>query len=237
MYAAPMPPLCPASPFSPAGFNNLTTNSSLPYMVPFALPMMMDQLTLERTQPIQPPNTASATPASLGSESRYNNTSLMSTTPCTMAPDCAYPTWTDVEIRTSLLLRNLPRGFTRDEVMEVIRTFGLATKVDFLYNPWNLKVKQNCGYAFVNFTTPEAAVEGLNALHGFSWDVQGENVCEVSWCSDHQGLDSHVERYRNSRIMHDSVDDKYKPAIFKNGFRIPFPLPSVALQKPRLRKF
>merc|ERR1712232_1071203 len=103
-------------------------------------------------------------------------------TPSVAAPDCAYPAWADVETRTSLLLRNLPGSFTRDKVMEVLRTLGFGTKVDFLYNPWNLKVKQNCGYAFVNFTTPEGAVECLRTLHGFGWDAQGEHVCEVSWC-------------------------------------------------------
>merc|ERR1712232_995943 len=51
-------------------------------------------------------------------------------------------------------------------------------------------------------------------LHGFNgWGLQSDKVLEVAWCSDNQGLSSHVERYRNSRIMHESVDDAYKPAL------------------------
>jgi hypothetical protein len=206
-------------------------------MVPFGLPMMMEQARRGEMQSTKPSNIVGAMPAFLGSDSRYNQALPMVVTPSTAPPDCAYQAWTDVEVRTSLLLRNLPGSFTRDKVMEVLRTLGLATKVDFLYNPWNLKVKQNCGYAFVNFTTPEAAVECMNRLQGFCWDAQGENTCEVAWCADNQGLDSHIERYRNSRIMHESVDDAYKPALFRHGVRIAFPLPTSAVKKPRLRNF
>merc|ERR1712232_1175430 len=93
----------------------------------------------------------------------------------------------DVDIiKTSLLLRNLPDGCTRSKVMYVLRTLGLTTDIDFLYTPGNLKVKQSCGYAFVNYTTSEAAMECMEKLHGFNdWGVQSEKVCEVEWCSDH----------------------------------------------------
>jgi hypothetical protein len=119
--------------------------------------------------------------------------------------------------------------------MNVLRQQGLAEDVDFLYTPGNLKLKQNCGYAFVNFTKPESAAVCLEKLCGFNWDARGKHVCEVDWCLDHQGIESHVERYRDSRIMHASVEDEYKPAIFRNGVRMPFPSPSKPLHKPRLR--
>jgi len=142
----------------------------------------------------------------------------------------------DVEVRTSLLLRNLPDGLTRSHVMDLLCTQGLAADVDFLYAPGNLKANRSCGYAFVNFTTSVAALACMEKLDGFdNWCVQSEKVCEVVWCNDHQGLTSHVERYRNSRIMHESVDDEYKPAVFKNGFRMPFPRPSKVLHAPHLR--
>jgi hypothetical protein len=206
-------------------------------MVPFTLPIAIEQVTLGEIQRIDYPNIVSSMPAFVGSEFRNNNALPMVVTPSNTPPDCVYPAWTDVEVRTSLLLRNLPGSFTRDKVMEVLRTLGLATKVDFLYNPWNLKIKQSCGYAFVNFTTPEAAVECLQRLHGFCLDVQGEHVCEVQWCTDNQGLHAHVERYRDSRIMHECVNDAYKPALFTNGVRVAFPRPSCVIKKPRLRNF
>lgn len=141
------------------------------------------------------------------------------------------------EVRTSLFLRNLPVALTRSNLMSVLQSQGLATSVDFLYAPVNIKIMQNCGYAFVNFVSPEAAVECMEKMQGFhDWGVEGRSFCEVSWCVDYQGFQSHVERYRNSAIMHESVNEEFKPAIFKDGSRIPFPLPSKPLRAPRLRK-
>jgi hypothetical protein len=242
----PMVQPYPADAFSSASFNVSKIDSGLhgsaQYMMPLGFPMMMMQQKMSAdAQLAQPANMIDTMPTLLGRRCTASKRMAPYTTPL----DCVTPTLdrevsltsaADVEVRTSLLLRNLPDSFMRREVMDVLRTKGLAPKVDFLYTPGNLKIMRNCGYAFVNFATPEAAMECLEKLHGFHWDAEAEHICEVSWCNDHQGLDAHVERYRNSRIMHESVADEYKPALFSNGFRIPFPLPSKVLQRPRLRK-
>jgi hypothetical protein len=139
--------------------------------------------------------------------------------------------------KTSILLRNLPDGFTRTMLMDVLRAQGLARHVDFLYVPADFKNMANYGYAFVNLSTPEAAEECLEKLGGFSgWGMPSDSACETSWCTTHQGLHAYIERYRNSRIMHENVDDEYKPAVFKNGIRIRFPCPTKVIRAPRLRK-
>jgi hypothetical protein len=235
----------------PVGALSAGLPSSLQYMVTFTFPMVMQEATSVVTQPTQrPANMGASMPTLLGSLCRKDSTVSKVKTPYTTAPDHCTPApngeveaatpdlaAAEVETRTSLLLRNLPDGFMRSEVMDMFRAQGLATNVDFLYTPGSIKLKQSCGYAFVNFTTADAARECLEKMHGYSWGAPGGKVCEVTWCEDHQGLDSHVERHRNSTIMHDSVDDEYKPALFSNGFRIPFPIPSKKLRKPRLRKF
>jgi hypothetical protein len=143
--------------------------------------------------------------------------------------------------KTSLLLRKLPAGFTRSQLLSLLRTFGLASKVDFMYVPGKLKVKER-GSAFVNFSTHAAAEDCLSKFQGFSdWCVAGADVaaCEVSWNTDIKGLDAFVERYRNSLLMHESVHDEDKPAVFDKGFRIAFPAPNKDLRAKasRVRKF
>jgi hypothetical protein len=140
--------------------------------------------------------------------------------------------------KTTLLFRNLPDAFTRSSVFRILRVQGLAAKVNFIYVPGCFKNKEYYGYAFVNCISHEAAEEIMERLHSFSnWSIDGcDNTMEVSWCTNHQGLEAHVERYRNSRIMHESVDDEYKPAVYKNGSRLAFPPPTRALRPPRLRK-
>ena len=49
-----------------------------------------------------------------------------------------------------------------------------------------------------------AAAQFWDAFHGFSrwWLSWGNEVCEVSW-STLQGLEAHVELYRNSPLMYE----------------------------------
>lgn len=138
--------------------------------------------------------------------------------------------------KTSLMLGNLPDDFTRSMLMDVLRAQGVANDVNFVYVPADFKSKAHYSYAFVNLSTPEAAEECLNRLNGFSdWGMPSEKACEAAWCTTNQGLDTFVERYRNSRIMHGSVDDEYKPAVFKNGKRVRFPPPTKVVRAPRMR--
>merc|ERR1712066_571567 len=55
-------------------------------------------------------------------------------------------------------------------------------------------------------------------------------------------MGQHVERYRNSPVMHESIPDEGKPIVLNAGVRMPFPLPTTPLLspsqqpcKPRLR--
>jgi len=54
----------------------------------------------------------------------------------------------------------------------------------------------------------------------------------------HQGLPAHIDRYRNSPVMHESVEDEYKPAVFSpgTGDRAVFPPPTKKLRVPRIRR-
>merc|ERR1711998_605439 len=102
------------------------------------------------------------------------------------------------------------------------------------YLPIDFSTQAAFGYAFVFLTSPDGAARFLEHFHGFSgWDCKcaAEKVCTVSWCAEQQGLDVHIERYRNSPVMHESVPDSYKPVLFSEGQRIAFPSPSKRIRK------
>jgi len=162
---------------------------------------------------------------------------------CTDAPDRTVAVSQDLPEdvadvgNTSVLLRNLPDGFTRTMLMDVLRAQGLARHVDFVYVPADLQTMATYGFAFLNLSTPEIAKECMAKLGGFSaWGMPSASACEASWCTAQQGLQAHIERYRNSRMMHETVDDEYKPAVFKNGSRICFPSPTKPIRAPRPAK-
>merc|ERR1712167_103523 len=74
------------------------------------------------------------------------------------------------------------------------------------------------------------------AFDGFSaWPVVCGKVCRVNWSSPHQGYDEHVQRYRNSPMMHKHVPDACRPVLLENGVRVDFPPPTKSLRPPRLR--
>lgn len=139
------------------------------------------------------------------------------------------------ETLTTLALRNIPKSYTRSMLLDLLDE-DFAGQYDFVYLPSDFKCLAVYGYAFVNFASHEVAEEVRLQLDGFSeWMLPHNKCMDVSW-SEVQGLEQHVERYRNSPVMHDSVPDDARPVIFSSGQRIPFPLPTRSIRLPRTRR-
>ena len=135
--------------------------------------------------------------------------------------------------RSTVMLRNLPNNYTREMFLEMLDEHGLKGRYDFAYLPCDFYRYANLGYAFVNMVDSKAVDELWKTFQGFSdWALPTAKVCEVSWSGPHQGFKAHIERYRNSPVMHKSVPDEYKPVIFKNGVRKPFPRPTKRIKAP-----
>mmetsp|Transcript_9943 Transcript_9943/g.18481 ORF Transcript_9943/g.18481 Transcript_9943/m.18481 type:complete len:312 (+) Transcript_9943:92-1027(+) len=135
--------------------------------------------------------------------------------------------------RTTVMLRNVPNNYTRDMFLTLLDEHGFSGRYDFVYLPCDFYRNANLGYAFVNLTD-EASVDALwSTFDGFSgWALPTAKVCQVSWSGPHQGFKAHVERYRNSPVMHRSVPDEYKPVIFEHGLRKNFPRPTKKVKAP-----
>merc|ERR1712099_198065 len=97
------------------------------------------------------------------------------------------------------------------------------------------KRKVGLGYAFVNMVTHADAERAFVGLRGYSkWKVIGSSkVLEVAWGNPLQGLAAHVDRYRNSPMMHPEVPDEFRPLLFNAGERVAFPPPTQKLRAPR----
>ncbi|CAE7437019.1 ML5 [Symbiodinium natans] len=135
--------------------------------------------------------------------------------------------------RTTLMLRNIPNNYCREMFLALLDEHGFAGRYDFVYLPCDFYRQANLGYAFVNLVDGAAVDELWQAFDGFSgWSLPTAKVCQVSWSGPHQGFKAHVERYRNSPVMHRSVPDEYKPVIFKNGVRKSFPRPTKKVKAP-----
>lgn len=140
----------------------------------------------------------------------------------------------EVPERTTIMLRNLPLTYTRMMLLDLLNSEGFKCRYDFLYLPSNFETSLGFGYAFVNFSSEDDAELAFQHFQGFSdWTTSSDEVCETSWSDPYQGLAANVERYRNSPVMHESVDDKHKPVVFCGGLRQSFPAPTKLIKAPK----
>ena len=145
----------------------------------------------------------------------------------------AYSLQRSEDERTTVMLRNLPNNYTRATFLGMLDGEGFSGLYDFVYLPMDFDRRANLGYAFVNLCKPETVSRFWKAFDGFSkWALPTAKVCQVGWSGPYQGLQAHIERYKNSPVMHKSVPDDFKPMIFSAGMRRAFPPATKALRPP-----
>jgi hypothetical protein len=144
---------------------------------------------------------------------------------------------------TTLMLKNIPNNCSREQFLDLLDTHGFRGLYDFVYLPLDfnrgaLKGRRcfNKGYAFVNIMSVEKAQALKTQFNSFQWSAWGDafdsaKVCEVV-DAQLQGCLKNVNRYRNSRVMHEDVPDAHKPMLFGASGRIPFPSPTRKLKHP-----
>ncbi|CAK0851031.1 unnamed protein product [Prorocentrum cordatum] len=96
--------------------------------------------------------------------------------------------------------------------------------------PFDFKIKQCMGYAFVNLTGEEH-VQHLIAKFDNQrlWPRSASLKLCCAGLSHTQGLQANVERFRNSPVMGDEVPESFKPALFAGVRQVPFPKPTRQL--------
>jgi hypothetical protein len=113
---------------------------------------------------------------------------------------------------------------------------GFAGCYNLVYVPMDFQTQVSLGYAFINLFENNEAERLYKHFVGFTaWPQVSEKVGAMSW-GDLDGLQAHVERYRNSPVQHASVPDKFKPALFdRDGERVEFPAPTKHIRPPRFK--
>jgi RNA recognition motif-containing protein len=146
------------------------------------------------------------------------------------------PLSVDDPTKTTVIAKNLPATHTREMLTSLLDGAGFWARYDFVYLPVDFSTLRSFGYAIVNFITHDDALRFGNFFHGCChWvhDEVGPKIAEVEWSSQIQGLQKHIERYRDSPMMHKRVPDGLKPMLFTKGARASFPPPTKSLKMPR----
>jgi len=113
---------------------------------------------------------------------------------------------------------------------------GFIGTYNFVYMPTNLGTQEAFGYAFVNLNTPEEARRCFSHFQGYQkFSVASDKPCAVSWSNSNQGLQANIRRYQNSPVMHGSVPEWCKPALYEKGVRVHFPAPTRPVKAPKTK--
>lgn len=133
---------------------------------------------------------------------------------------------------TTLMLRNLPRKCTEQDVIcELQKHVGLAS-INYLYVPWDTARSMNNGHAFVNCVTASSARILAYGLDGSRWDYGPVSRVTRACVAITQGLAANMERYLENlharMARQDAATSKRQhceprhPLVFRNGACIRF---------------
>ncbi|GAM86847.1 hypothetical protein ANO11243_048670 [Dothideomycetidae sp. 11243] len=115
------------------------------------------------------------------------------------------------DVRTTLMLRNLPNRLTFWDVKKVLE-YSSKGVIDFLYVRVDFGSGLNVGYGFVNFIAPEHIVPFLKTSVGRPWPgFESNKVLEVSYATI-QGQECLIQKFRNSSVLREC--DGYTPKLF-----------------------
>lgn len=139
--------------------------------------------------------------------------------------------------RTTVMLRNIPPDFTRTKLIKLLNDYGFQQMYRFVYLPFDFTHGLVLGYALVGFDNAEDVERLRMSLEGVRYVGAAPEAprCEISWSEPHRDIDQLIERYKSSPVMHANMPDEFKPALFVNGERVPFPLPTKSIRAPRVR--
>jgi len=136
---------------------------------------------------------------------------------------------TDSKHYTTLIVKNVPYGVTRDELIDAMNGEGFEGAYDYVYLPVDFMTHQSKGYAFVNFASNELANSFIGAFSGFTkWPIRCRKLCTITWCAI-QGFQANVDRYWHTLGMEDYIPDQFKPVVFIGKSRAPFPQPTALM--------
>lgn len=124
-----------------------------------------------------------------------------------------------VEEWTTMMIRDIPRAFTQDELLEDIsKTLGSSDVIDFFYLPVNTLNQCNNGFCFINFTSNGIAQEAFQIFDNFRF-ARHESVKASMVSKAHiQGLENNL-RHLQERAQ-TLIGNPNGPVVMIQGLRM-----------------
>ncbi|PIN07199.1 hypothetical protein CDL12_20234 [Handroanthus impetiginosus] len=148
--------------------------------------------------------------------------------------------------KSTVMIKNIPNKLRRDRMLEFLDQYcnEYSLEYDFLYLPMDFRKEDNLGYAFVNFTSAEAALKFKEILQDYRWDTvktekglfKSKKICEITWAKI-QGKEELVKRFQNTSFACNKLE--FLPVVLdppRNGSD-PQPAPPMIIGRLQDRAF
>eukprot|EP00931_Biecheleriopsis_adriatica_P016282 TRINITY_DN12047_c0_g1_i1.p1 TRINITY_DN12047_c0_g1~~TRINITY_DN12047_c0_g1_i1.p1 ORF type:complete len:452 (+),score=92.98 TRINITY_DN12047_c0_g1_i1:197-1552(+) len=118
--------------------------------------------------------------------------------------------------RTTVMVRNIPKACSREAFVELLTPIGLADRYTFFYMPFDKRRNIHCGFAFINFRTPQDVLTLFELMSESLWRSIEQEVDMTHFSSPAvsyarlQGQDQLMKHFSLSAVMHDS-DARKRP--------------------------
>lgn len=136
---------------------------------------------------------------------------------------------------TTVMVKNVPVKYTQRKLLREILNAGFQGKMDFIYLPMDPRNRCARGFAFCNFTTPEAAQQFFRTYHkSHLKSFDSDQPLEVM-AAEIQGFEANAEHYL---VVKASRKEKGRDTLGCPTFLRPLPrvVPTQAtLQQPPVR--
>ncbi|KNB44446.1 protein MEI2-like 1 [Blastocystis sp. subtype 4] len=114
--------------------------------------------------------------------------------------------------RTTLMVRNIPNGFTREVFVRIINK-KCKNRYDFLYLPMDQKTHCNMGYGYINMIDLESVVLLYENFNDYKWPhTRSEKVCSICYGRLQSDTEDLIEYCSDWSVM--TAEEKYHPLFF-----------------------
>ena len=120
----------------------------------------------------------------------------------------------------TLMIMHVPRRQTADAVWQEMACLCDLTSCDFYNLPWNHRGATNIGYAFLSFTSTEAAQKCASAADGRRWTWSRKRQARAVRAARVQGVTANLELFVKN-AEHALLQSGHVPRIFLNQLPIP----------------
>jgi RNA recognition motif-containing protein len=118
------------------------------------------------------------------------------------------------DLRTSLMIRNIPNKFEFQELLDLIDQ-GHEGTYDYFYLPIDSGNQCNMGFAFINFIHSAFILDFYHDFNGRGWQncSNSDKICELRY-GRIQGKKANIDSLKRTKVFK-SADSSIKPQVFE----------------------